>query len=107
MNRGEELWNDEEIVTTPAVPCTIRTAVGREIWSKLLGKTSMTKLVNKCHVGIKCQGHEAYILVTLTFNFKYNGSLKVYLSPFFRFFFSLLLVLRIGKSIQLTGNYGL
>ena len=47
MNRGLELWNDKEITTTLTAPGTVRTAVGRDIWSKILGKTSVKKPVNK------------------------------------------------------------
>ena len=47
MNRRVELWNDKEIATTLAVPGAIRTAVGRKIWSKILRKTCVKKLVNK------------------------------------------------------------
>ena len=46
MDRGLELWNHKEILTTLTVPGTVRTAVGRDIWSKILGKTSVKKLVN-------------------------------------------------------------
>ena len=35
MNRRVELWNDKEIATTLTAPGTIRTAVGRKIWSKI------------------------------------------------------------------------
>ena len=47
MNRRAENLNDKEITTTLIVPGTIRTAVGRTIQSKILGKTSVKKLVNK------------------------------------------------------------
>ena len=47
MNRRVELWNDKEITTTLTAPGIIRTAVGRKIWSKILGKTCVKKLVNK------------------------------------------------------------
>ena len=47
MKRGSELWNDKEITTTLTSPGAVRTAVGRDIWSKILGKTSVKKLVNK------------------------------------------------------------
>ena len=47
INRGLELWNDKEITTTLTVPCTVGTAVGKHIWSHILGKTSVKKLVNK------------------------------------------------------------
>ena len=47
MNRGLELWNGKEITTTLTVSGTVRTAVERDIWSKILGKTSVKKLVNK------------------------------------------------------------
>ena len=47
MNRGLELWNDKEITNTLTVPCTVGTAVGKDIWSKILRKTSVKKLVNK------------------------------------------------------------
>ena len=48
MNRGATLCNDKEISTTLTAPGTIRTAVGSEIWSKILGKTSMKKLLDRC-----------------------------------------------------------
>ena len=48
MNRRIALWNDKEIATTLTAPGTIRTAVGRKIWSNIPGKTCMKKLVNKC-----------------------------------------------------------
>ena len=48
MNRSVELWNDKEIATTLVEPGTIRTAVGRKILSKILRKTCVKKLVNKC-----------------------------------------------------------
>ena len=38
-----EHWNDKEITTTLTVPGTVK-----KIWSKILGNTSVTKLVNKC-----------------------------------------------------------
>ena len=47
MNRGMELWNGKEIITTLTAPGTVGTAVKRDIWSKILGKTSVKKLVNK------------------------------------------------------------
>ena len=47
MNRGVELWNDKEITTTLTAPGTIRTDVGRKIWSKILRKTCVKKLVDK------------------------------------------------------------
>ena len=39
--------NLDEIATTSTVPGTIRTAVGRKIWSKIPGKTYVKKLINK------------------------------------------------------------
>ena len=45
MNKGLELWNDKEISTTVTVPGIIRTAVGRDIWGKILGKTSLKKFL--------------------------------------------------------------
>ena len=47
MNRSVELWNDKEITTTFTVPTTIKTAVGRKIWSQIPRKTRVKKLVNK------------------------------------------------------------
>ena len=38
INRRVKLWNDEEIITTLIAPGTIRTAAGRNIWNKILGK---------------------------------------------------------------------
>ena len=46
MDRGLELWNYKEITITLTTPGTVRTAAGRDIWSKILGKTSVKKLVN-------------------------------------------------------------
>ena len=46
VNRRVELWNDKEIVVTLTVPGTIRTAVGRKIWSKIPRKTCVKKLLN-------------------------------------------------------------
>ena len=37
----------DTITTTLTVPDTVKTAVGRDIWSKILGKTSVKKLVNQ------------------------------------------------------------
>ena len=39
--------NEKEITTTLTVPGTVGTAVGRDVWSKILGKTSVEKLINK------------------------------------------------------------
>ena len=47
MNRGLELCNKKEITNTLTAPGTIKTAVERDIWSKILGKTSVKKLINK------------------------------------------------------------
>ena len=47
IDRGLELWNHKEITTTLTVCGTVRTAVERDILSKILGKTSVKKLVNK------------------------------------------------------------
>ena len=43
-----ELWNDKEITTTLTAPGTLRTAVRRNIWSKIPRKTCLKKLGNKC-----------------------------------------------------------
>ena len=48
MDRTVELWNDKEITTTLTEPGSVRTAVGRKIWSKIPTKTCVKKLVNKC-----------------------------------------------------------
>ena len=48
MNRRMALWNDKEIATTLTAPGMVRTAVGREIWSKIPRKTCVKKLANKC-----------------------------------------------------------
>ena len=48
MNRRAKLWNDKEITTTLIAPGTVRTAVGRKIWSKIPGKTCVKILINKC-----------------------------------------------------------
>ena len=40
MDRGLKFWNYKEMTTTLTVPGTVRTAVERDIWSKILGKTS-------------------------------------------------------------------
>ena len=48
MNGGLEFCNDKEITPTLTLPDTIRAAVGRDLWSKKLGKTSVKKHVNKC-----------------------------------------------------------
>ena len=47
MNRRVELSNDKEISTTLTAPGTIRTAVGRNILSKISRKTCVKKLINK------------------------------------------------------------
>ena len=46
INSRVEHWNAQEISTTLAG--AIRTAVGRQIWSKIPRKTCVKKLVNKC-----------------------------------------------------------
>ena len=48
MNRRVELWNDKEIATTLNAPSTIKTAVGRNIWSKIPRKTCVKTLINNC-----------------------------------------------------------
>ena len=48
MNKRVKLWNDKEIATTLTAPGTIRTAVGRKIWSKVHRKTCVKILINKC-----------------------------------------------------------
>ena len=42
-----KLGNDKEITTSLTVPGTVGTAVGRDVWSKILGKTNVEKLINK------------------------------------------------------------
>ena len=39
--------NTKEITSTLTAPGTVRTAVGRDVWSKILAKTSVNKLVYK------------------------------------------------------------
>ena len=48
MNRRVELWNDKEITTTLTVHGTVRTAVGRKIWSRIPRKTCVKILIHKC-----------------------------------------------------------
>ena len=48
MNIRTKLWNEKEITTTLTVLGTIRTAVGRNIWSKIPWKTCVKILINKC-----------------------------------------------------------
>ena len=48
VNRRVELWNDKEIATTLNASGTIRTVVGRKIWSKIPRKTCVKKLINTC-----------------------------------------------------------
>ena len=48
MNRRVELWNEKKIDTTLTEPGTIRTAVGRKIWSKIPRKTCVRKRKNTC-----------------------------------------------------------
>ena len=43
-----ELWNNKVISTTLTVPGTVSTTATRKIWSKILRKTSVKKLKNKC-----------------------------------------------------------
>ena len=45
INRRVELWNDKAFAAT--LPGTIRTPVGRTIWSKIPRKTCVKKLLNK------------------------------------------------------------
>ena len=47
MNKGLQFWNNKEITTTLTTPGPVRTAVSRDIWGKILWKTSLKKLVNK------------------------------------------------------------
>ena len=52
-----KLWNDKEITTTLTVPGTVRTAVGRKIWSKIPGKTCVKiDVLNtvRCSTGSQC-----------------------------------------------------
>ena len=48
MKRRVEFCNGKEITITLTTPGTIRTVVGRKIWSKIPRKTCVKKLVNKC-----------------------------------------------------------
>ena len=43
MDRRLKLWNHKEITTILTAPGTVRTAVGRDIWSKIFKKTSVKK----------------------------------------------------------------
>ena len=72
MSRRAELWNNKEITTTLTVPGTIRTAVGRKIWNKILGKTSVKKLVNKCHCFKKLSDVQQ-VWKPMAFFFKHKG----------------------------------
>ena len=47
MDCGLKLGNDKEITTTLAASGTVGAAVGRDVWSKILGKTSVEKLIDK------------------------------------------------------------
>ena len=47
MDQGLKLGNDKEITTTLTAPGTVGTAVARDVWSKILGKTSVEKCINK------------------------------------------------------------
>ena len=47
VDLGLKLGNDKKSTTTLTAPGTVGTAVGRDVWSKILGKTSMEKLINK------------------------------------------------------------
>ena len=42
-----KLRNDKEITTTLAAPGTVGATVGGDVWSKILGETSVEKLVDK------------------------------------------------------------
>ena len=42
-----KIGNDKEITTTLTAPGTVGTAVGRDVWRKILGKTSVQKLINQ------------------------------------------------------------
>ena len=42
-----KLGDDKETATTLTTPGKVGTAIGRYIWSKILGKTSVEKLINK------------------------------------------------------------
>ena len=54
--------NDTEITANLTVSATEKIVVGRDIWSKIKGKTSVKKLVNKC--GSK-QGSTGSLLVLI------------------------------------------
>ena len=77
MNRGLEHWNEKEVISTLTAPGTVRTAVGRNLWSKICGKTSIKKIVRRlaflktelCSTGHQC-------------NFLRTGVILVYLLVF-------------------------
>ena len=48
MSKMVELWNNKDISSTLVVPVIVRTIIGRKIWNKILGKTNVKKLVNRC-----------------------------------------------------------
>ena len=47
IDSGLKLGNDKEITTTLTAPGTVGAAVGRDVWSKILGETSVEKLIDK------------------------------------------------------------
>ena len=73
------------------MPGTVRTAVGRDIWSKILGKISMKKLVNKsgCFIDwVMCNRkpmqnlkHRCYICVFI--GISYDSSCTILDTPQF------------------------
>ena len=50
MKRELDLCHDKEITTTMAVPCTVRTAVAGDIWSKIFEKTIVK---TNCEKGLR------------------------------------------------------
>ena len=45
-----KLGNDKEITTTLTAPGTVGTVVGRDVWSKIVGKTSVEKFNSRVAV---------------------------------------------------------
>ena len=74
QHRKVEHWNNKDIATTLAVPCTIGTTVRRKIWREILMKTSVTKLarieavlnIEQCSTGSQCN-HSCTSLYAMQF----------------------------------------
>ena len=48
LSKRAGLWNNKEISTTLTAPGSARTTLRRKIYSKIIRKTSVKKLENKC-----------------------------------------------------------